>query len=159
MQSFIKQIKSAGKPMAVICHAPRGLVPGGRILTSYHTLQVDLRNAGATWVDREVAMHGNLVTSRQPGGIPAFTREMLNLSPRLEGRDGNFPCDSRCCRDPCRCISWDLLGAGRGRVYLVFPLNAGGQLSVSIQAHSDCDCNDGSRQRSYATYSRLLSYL
>jgi protease I len=83
VQSFIKQINGAGKPMAVICHAPWELVSSGlargRTLTSYHTTQDDLRNAGATWVDREVVVDGNLVTSRQPGDIPAFNREMLNL--------------------------------------------------------------------------------
>ena len=78
VQSFIKQINGAGKPMAVICHAPWGLVPSGRTVTSYHTLQDDLRNTGATWVDREVVVHGNLVTSRHPSDVPAFTREMLN---------------------------------------------------------------------------------
>jgi protease I len=48
-------------------------------VTSSHTIQDDLRNAGAPWVDREVVVHGTLVTSRQPGGIPAVTRQMLNL--------------------------------------------------------------------------------
>jgi len=89
VQSFIKQINGAGKPMAVICHAPWGLVPAGlprgRTVTSYHTLQDDLRNAGATWADREVVVHGNLVTSRQPSDVPAFTREMLNLFAAARG--------------------------------------------------------------------------
>jgi putative intracellular protease/amidase len=89
VQSFIQQINGAGKPMAVICHAPRGLVPAGlargRTLTSYHTLQDDLRNACATWADREVVVHGNLVTSRQPSDIPAFTREMLDLFAAARG--------------------------------------------------------------------------
>jgi protease I len=83
VQSFIKQIDGAGKPMAVICHAPWELVSSGlargRTLTSYHTIQDDLRNAGATWVDQEVVVDGRLVTSRQPSDIPAFNREMLNL--------------------------------------------------------------------------------
>jgi protease I len=83
VQSFIKQIYGAGKPMAVICHAPWELVSSGlargRTLTSYHTIQDDLRNAGATWVDQEVVVDGKLVTSRQPSDIPAFNREMLNL--------------------------------------------------------------------------------
>lgn len=82
-QSFTKQINSAGKPMAVSCRAPWGLVPGGlargRTLASYRTLQDDLRTAGATWLDREVVVHGNLVTGRPPGGIAALTREMLDL--------------------------------------------------------------------------------
>jgi protease I len=83
VQSFIKQMNNAGKPMAVICHAPWELVSAGlargRTVTSYHTIQDDLRNAGATWVDREVVVDGTLVTSRQPSDIPAFNREMLNL--------------------------------------------------------------------------------
>jgi protease I len=48
-------------------------------MTSYYTLQDDVRNAGATWVDQEVVVDGNLVTSRFPGDIPAFNREMLSL--------------------------------------------------------------------------------
>ena len=48
-------------------------------MTSSHTIQDDLRNAGATWVDREVVVHGNLVTTRPPGGIPAVTRQVLKL--------------------------------------------------------------------------------
>jgi protease I len=51
----------------------------GRTLTSYYTLQDDIRNAGGTWLDREVVRDGNLVTSRQPGDIPAFNREMLAM--------------------------------------------------------------------------------
>jgi deglycase len=89
VQSLLQQINGAGKPMAVICHAPWGLVPAGlargRTVTSYHTLQDDLRNAGATWADREVVVHGNLVTSRQPSDIPAFTREMLDLFAAARG--------------------------------------------------------------------------
>ena len=57
----------------------------GRTLTSYHTLQNDLRNAGATWANREVVVHGNLVTGRQPSDVPAFTREMLNLFAAARG--------------------------------------------------------------------------
>jgi protease I len=83
VQSVLKQIDGAGKPMVVICHAPRGPVPSGlprgRTVTGYHTLQDDLRNTGATGVDREVVVHGTLVTSPSPGDVPAFPREMLNL--------------------------------------------------------------------------------
>jgi protease I len=89
VQSFIKQINGAGKPMAVICHAPWGLVPSGlprgRTMTSYHTLQDDLRNTGASWVDREVVVHGNLAISRQRSDVPAFAREMLNLFAAARG--------------------------------------------------------------------------
>ncbi len=85
-QEFVKAINAAGKPMAVICHAPWVLVSAGlakgRRLTSYHTIQDDMRNAGANWEDREVMVDGNLVTSRQPSDIPAFNREMIALFER-----------------------------------------------------------------------------
>jgi protease I len=85
-QAFIRAFAQAGKPMAAICHAPWELVSAGvakgRTLTSYHTIQDDLRNAGATWVDQEVVVDGNLVTSRQPSDLPAFNREMLRLFSR-----------------------------------------------------------------------------
>jgi protease I len=81
VQAFLRAMQEAGKPLAAICHAPwelvsAGLVPG-RKLTSYHTLQDDIRNAGGTWVDREVVEDGNWVTSRQPGDLPAFIRTMI----------------------------------------------------------------------------------
>jgi len=52
---------------------------GGRTLTSYHTIQDDIRNAGGNWVDREVVEDDNWVTSRSPKDIPAFNRAMLKL--------------------------------------------------------------------------------
>lgn len=82
-QAFITSVDEAGKPIAVICHAPWLLVSAGRvedrILTSYHTIQDDVRNAGGNWVDKEVVVDGNWVSSRQPSDIPAFNREMLKL--------------------------------------------------------------------------------
>lgn len=82
-QAFVRAIDQAGKPMAVICHAPWLLVSAGiakgRNLTSYHTIQDDLRNAGANWDDREVIVDRNLITSRQPSDIPAFNREMIRV--------------------------------------------------------------------------------
>jgi protease I len=72
-----------GKPIAVICHAPWLLVSAGlikgRTLTSYHTIQDDLRNAGGKWQDEEVVRDRNWVSSRQPSDIPAFNRVMLEL--------------------------------------------------------------------------------
>ena len=73
VQAFLRAMQDAGKPLAAICHAPwelvsAGLVPG-RTLTSYHTIQDDVRNAGGNWVDREVVEDGNWVTSRQPGDL------------------------------------------------------------------------------------------
>lgn len=82
-QQFMRSFQQAGKPMAVICHAPWLLVSAGlasgRTLTSYHTIQDDIRNAGGNWVDREVVRDHNLVTSRSPKDLPAFNREMIAL--------------------------------------------------------------------------------
>jgi protease I len=86
VQAFLQEMQDAGKPLAAICHAPWELVSAGlvagRTLTSYHTIQDDVRNAGGNWVDREVVEDGNWVTSRQPGDLPAFNRAMLNLFSR-----------------------------------------------------------------------------
>jgi protease I len=83
VQKFVRNVEQAGKPMAVICHAPWLLVSAGlakgRTLTSYPTLQDDIRNAGGTWLDIEAVRDGNLVTSRQPSDIPAFNSELLAL--------------------------------------------------------------------------------
>ena len=83
VKSFLKQMQDAGKPFAVICHAPWELISAGlvrgRTLTSYHTIQDDVRNAGGKWVDREVVQDGYWVTSRQPDDLPAFNKAMLRL--------------------------------------------------------------------------------
>lgn len=82
-QQFVRTIAEERKPMAVICHAPWLLastgIARGRKLTSYHTIADDMRNAGAQWVDQEVVVDGNLVTSRKPDDIPAFNREFSRL--------------------------------------------------------------------------------
>ena len=86
VQAFLQATQKAGKPFAVICHAPWELVSAGlvrgRTLTSYHSIQDDIRNAGGNWVDRGVVEDDNWVTSRQPGDIPAFNRAMLALFSR-----------------------------------------------------------------------------
>jgi protease I len=82
-QEFVRNIDKAGKPLAVICHGSWLLISAkmtnGRKLTSYHTIQDDLRNAGAEWVDKEVVCDGRWVSSRQPSDIPAFNRQMIAL--------------------------------------------------------------------------------
>ena len=74
--AFIKAFADEGKPVAAICHAAWTLVEGdvlkGRTLTSWPSLKTDIRNAGATWVDEEVVVDGNLVTSRKPDDLDAF---------------------------------------------------------------------------------------
>jgi protease I len=86
VQAFLRAMQDAGKPFAVICHAPWELVSAGlvrgRTLTGYHTIQDDIRNAGGHWVDREVVEDGNWVTSRQPSDLPAFNRAMIHLFSR-----------------------------------------------------------------------------
>jgi protease I len=82
-QGFVKRMNADGKPMAVICHAPWLLVSAGlaqgRTLTSWPTIADDVRNAGAQWVDREVVVDKNLITSRGPRDIPAFNNAMSEL--------------------------------------------------------------------------------
>lgn len=81
--SFVRSFVESGKPVASICHAPWVLVEAdvlkGKRVTSWPSLQTDIRNAGGDWVDEEVVVDGNLVTSRNPDDIPAFNRELLSL--------------------------------------------------------------------------------
>jgi protease I len=76
--AFVREFVLAGKPVAAICHGPWTLVEAdvveGRTLTSYPSIRTDLRNAGATVVDQEVCIDGNLITSRSPEDLPAFCR-------------------------------------------------------------------------------------
>jgi protease I len=80
---FVKAFFSYGKPVAAICHGPWMLVEAdavrGRTVTSWPSLQTDIRNAGGQWVDREVVCDNGVVTSRKPDDIPAFNREMIQL--------------------------------------------------------------------------------
>jgi protease I len=79
--AFVRGFFAAGKPVGVICHGPWTLIEAGvvdgRRLTSWPSLQTDLRNAGAEWVDEEVVVDGNLVTSRNPDDLPAFNDALL----------------------------------------------------------------------------------
>jgi protease I len=82
-QEFVQRIDHAGKPIAVICHGPWLLISAGlvrnRHLTSYYTIQDDLKNAGAKWTDGASIRDRNWISSRQPADIPQFTMHMLNL--------------------------------------------------------------------------------
>ncbi|MEN6521048.1 MAG: type 1 glutamine amidotransferase domain-containing protein [Armatimonadota bacterium] len=82
-KEFVRQFDEAGKPIAVICHAPWTLVSAGlvkgRTLTSYHTIKDDIVNAGGNWVDQEVVVDNNWVTSRSPRDLPAFNQAMVQL--------------------------------------------------------------------------------
>src|SRR3954449_10086279 len=78
---LVREFFAAGKPVAAICHAPWMLVEAdlvdGRELTSFPSLQTDIRNAGGNWVDKEVVVDSGLVTSRKPDDIPAFNSKIV----------------------------------------------------------------------------------
>jgi protease I len=81
--AFVRDFVESDRPVAAICHAPWTLAEAGvlrgRRLTSWPSLQTDLRNAGAEWVDEEVVVDGRLVTSRKPDDLPAFNEAMVEL--------------------------------------------------------------------------------
>lgn len=89
-QEFVRRIDQSGRPIAVICHAPWLLVSAGcvkgRTLTSYHTIQDDIRNAGGTWVDQQVVHDRNWVSSRSPKDLPAFNPAMIELFAQCKAR-------------------------------------------------------------------------
>lgn len=78
---FLRSFFEAGKPVAAICHAPWMLVEAdvvdGRTLTSYPSLQTDVRNAGGNWVNEECVVDSGLVTSRKPDDLPAFCAKLV----------------------------------------------------------------------------------
>jgi len=82
-QNFVRQIDGSGKPIAVICHGPWLLVSAGLVrgktMTSYYTIQDDIRNAGGNWVDQEMVRDGTWVSSRSPKDLPAFNKGMVEL--------------------------------------------------------------------------------
>jgi protease I len=96
--AFVRAFFDADKPVAAICHGPWTVVESGAAdghrMTSWPSLRTDIQNAGGEWVDEEVVVDGNLVTSRKPADLPAFNREMVELfghyrarRPAREARD------------------------------------------------------------------------
>ncbi len=79
--ALVRDFVNSGKPVAAICHAPWTLIEAdvvrGRRLTSWPSLQTDVRNAGGDWVDEQVVVDGNLITSRRPDDLPAFNGALL----------------------------------------------------------------------------------
>ena len=80
---FVRHFCETQKPVAAICHGPWTLINAeaveGKTMTSWPSLETDLKNAGADWVDEEVVVDGKLVTSRKPDDLPAFNDAMLEL--------------------------------------------------------------------------------
>ena len=78
---FVKAFADSGRPIAAICHGPWTLIEAGAVrgrrMTSWPSLQTDLKNAGANWVDQEVVTDNGLVTSRRPDDLPAFNKKMI----------------------------------------------------------------------------------
>jgi protease I len=91
--AFVADFVWSDKPVAAICHAPWTLVEAevlrGRTLTSWPSLQTDLRNAGAEWVDEEVVVDGNLITSRKPDDLSAFCAALLESLADVPAADGD----------------------------------------------------------------------
>jgi protease I len=79
--SFVRSVHEAGKVVAAICHAGWVLISAGilkgKTVTSFFAIKDDMVNAGALWVDKEVVVDGNLITSRVPSDLPAFCRELV----------------------------------------------------------------------------------
>jgi protease I len=75
--TFVREMVRGGKLIAAVCHGPQLLIESdsvrGKTITSWPSVATDLKNAGATWVDREVVIDGKLITSRKPADLPAFT--------------------------------------------------------------------------------------
>src|SRR5260370_27101475 len=88
--AFAKAFFDAGKPVGVICHGPWTIIETGaargRRIASWPSLKTDLRNAGAEWMDQEVVVDGNLVSSRKPDDLPAFNQGMIDLFSRARGQ-------------------------------------------------------------------------
>jgi protease I len=82
MVQFTRDIAAAGKPVAAICHAGWMLAEAdlvdGKTVTSFSSIKTDLKNAGANWVDQEVVEDGNIITSRTPDDLEAFTKTLLS---------------------------------------------------------------------------------
>lgn len=79
---FVREFVESGKPVAAICHGPWTLIEAGvvkgKTLTSWPSVKTDLKNAGANWVNEEVVQDGNIITSRKPEDIPAFSRKLID---------------------------------------------------------------------------------
>lgn len=83
---LVRGVAAAGKPIAAVCHGPSLLIEAdlvrGKTVTSWPSIRTDLKNAGASWVDQQVARDGGLITSRNPSDLEAFSQAILETLPR-----------------------------------------------------------------------------
>lgn len=97
--AFVKSFFDTDKPVAAICHGPWTVIESGAArgyrMTSWPSLKTDIMNAGADWVDQEVVVDANLITSRKPDDIPAFNREMLTVFGQYQARGQQKPSTRR----------------------------------------------------------------
>ena len=88
--AFIQAFDKAGKPLAAVCHGPWLLAEAGaakgRKMTSWPSVQTDLRNAGAQWTDAEVVVDGHIITSRKPDDLPAFCTAVIEAVNHVQAR-------------------------------------------------------------------------
>jgi deglycase len=87
---FVRRFWETGKTIAAVCHGPQLLIEAdvvrGKTLTSWPSIRKDLENAGARWIDRQVVEDGNLITSRKPDDLEAFSAAILRRLERAEAR-------------------------------------------------------------------------
>jgi protease I len=87
MINLVKKFNDAGKMIAALCHGPQVLISAGLVkgkrMTSWPSVAVDLKNAGAEWTDEPVVIDGNIITSRKPEDIPQFTKAVIEALERI----------------------------------------------------------------------------
>ena len=90
MIDLVSNAYKAGRLIAAICHGPQLLISAdivrGKRITSWPSIAVDLKNAGANWVDREVVIDGNLITSRKPSDLPTFNKAIIDALKKTDIR-------------------------------------------------------------------------
>lgn len=88
---FVREFVASERPIAAICHGPWSLVEAdavrGRTFTSWPSLKTDLKNAGATWVNEEVVVSGQFISSRNPNDIPAFSKTLIQRLTELKQKE------------------------------------------------------------------------
>ena len=108
--ALVRDFVASGRPVAAICHAPWTLIEAdvvkGRRLTSWPSLQTDIRNAGGEWTDESLVVDGNLITSRNPDDLPDFCGAVVEALEHGSAAATAAPCRVRPQPNPCRASGW-----------------------------------------------------